>query len=479
MTAYTASSESPPLLHAGAERRPYQAYCVTEASSRAQSPDNLTPLLLGSILLSAHQLDCAGQTRCPEEATPDISLIQTTASSPRHHGGHTISPKTGSKTQEQNRLPNQFSTPSNTISASPNHIARTVTPRGSHSTTLADGTVYDEALSHSRMQRPISLDTATVQQVSRKPLPWRSNHVSIDRLPLRPLLFEATRTRDLDDADLEPRYERHGKDGSKQPPKRSQTSQNLDEEGSHERFPAHDWSRMDIKRPGIEATDYPRLPSRMTTVDNVSLPNDTVPLNDYKRPNRPQRGDILDEHAQFPSSAELYISRDRPSEANDETRAYRRTEPKDAKLQYPFGRRPARFPIAPPSASSQRGVYQQSAEHNDMTPPTPSRSLESSVNTQGGPRPPPWGTYESLEMQRRQRGDFRERAQARLYRNQLDGRPLLYRGYVSTDNVGKDAMRREVEEYRELVLGLYPDLEFDDEAGTGRRACFCYPCVVM
>jgi hypothetical protein len=34
-------------------------------------------------------------------------------------------------------------------------------------------------------------------------------------------------------------------------------------------------------------------------------------------------------------------------------------------------------------------------------------------------------------------------------------------------------MRREVEEYKAQVLRVYPDMEFDGEAGKGGRECAC------
>jgi hypothetical protein len=52
----------------------------------------------------------------------------------------------------------------------------------------------------------------------------------------------------------------------------------------------------------------------------------------------------------------------------------------------------------------------------------------------------------------------------------------VYQKSISTDSLGKDPLR-EVEEYREQILGVYPDMEFNDEAGRGDRRWCC--CVLM
>ncbi|CAO2653169.1 Nn.00g025800.m01.CDS01 [Neocucurbitaria sp. VM-36] len=457
-------NESSPSFHDGPKRRPYQPYCVTEASSRAQSPDVLTPLPLRILPPRTEEYDCGAQNRCPAESTPNIPLSQHAASSIKPHDSVAISPKTESKCRGQNPLPNRVSPSGNTTSANPNHITQAVTPRGSHSIASSDATVCNETPSHPRMQWPVSPDTATAQQVSRKPLPGHSNYVGIDHLPPQHLSLWTNKTRVLGYAEFEPRDEGLDKHELRQPPMQPRTSQEVDEDQFNEQILGR---RTDLPTIGI-SIDNPTGPSgQMVTLGyELPSPNSTVPLRKayFKVPSRnSQHSDIMDEHAQFPSSVELYTSSDRLLETNDERMAHRRTQPKDANLRYLFGQRPSRCSNMPPLTPSHCRLNQRS-DHDDMIGPTLPRSLHSSTDTQGGPRPPPWGSYEALEMQRRQRGDFRERVQARMYRSLLDSSPLLYRGSLSTDSFKKAEMRREVEEYRELVLGLYPDMEFNEEA---------------
>jgi hypothetical protein len=77
-------------------------------------------------------------------------------------------------------------------------------------------------------------------------------------------------------------------------------------------------------------------------------------------------------------------------------------------------------------------------------------------------------------MQRRCRGDTRERDDTRKYR---DSASSIHKGLQATESSGPEIMRREVSEYREQVLRLYPDMEFDGRAGEGEREWCC--CGVM
>lgn len=125
----------------------------------------------------------------------------------------------------------------------------------------------------------------------------------------------------------------------------------------------------------------------------------------------------------------------------------------------------------PPRTPGQIRLYR----HAQSNPNPDSRSVtqcinQSSATLQVGPRSPPWGSYHTLEMQRRQRGETRERTQALMYRR------LQSTQRLDDDGYGKSRMRREVDEYREQVLGVYPDMEFNREAGkSGVEYC----CILM
>ncbi|KAF1843066.1 uncharacterized protein K460DRAFT_287596, partial [Cucurbitaria berberidis CBS 394.84] len=190
-------SESLPLLHNLADRRPYQPYCVTEASSRAQSPELLTPKPLRIIKSCARELDGDEQTQHSRDDVLDMLPARSAASSPGQQDSLIILPKTGSKSKRNPSLSNRISQLGNTKTASPNYIAQAVTPRGSHTLASLDEAVYDETLSHPWVQRPRSLYIATSQQVIRKPLPWRSGHAGMDYHPLPPLPYDTTATPEL------------------------------------------------------------------------------------------------------------------------------------------------------------------------------------------------------------------------------------------------------------------------------------------
>jgi hypothetical protein len=75
-------------------------------------------------------------------------------------------------------------------------------------------------------------------------------------------------------------------------------------------------------------------------------------------------------------------------------------------------------------------------------------------------------------MQRRGRGDAREREDARQFR--------LRAAAGKTLDLKESLVRMEVEGYREQVLMVYPDMAFDGSAAErakGRDCCWC--CVMM
>jgi hypothetical protein len=66
--------------------------------------------------------------------------------------------------------------------------------------------------------------------------------------------------------------------------------------------------------------------------------------------------------------------------------------------------------------------------------------------------------------------DARERDQARKFRSAVTSQS---RSEGSTDSFGQEKMKKEVEEYKEQVMSVYPDMAFDGSAGKGGRSCCC------
>lgn len=90
-----------------------------------------------------------------------------------------------------------------------------------------------------------------------------------------------------------------------------------------------------------------------------------------------------------------------------------------------------------------------------------------------GPRPPPWGSIETLEVARRERGDARKRADTVALRGRQKIAPSRDLQSALGQSAGTSHLRKEIEAYREQVLRVYPDMKFDGEAGKGGRECWC------
>ncbi|KAH7555190.1 hypothetical protein BM1_06813 [Bipolaris maydis] len=117
-----------------------------------------------------------------------------------------------------------------------------------------------------------------------------------------------------------------------------------------------------------------------------------------------------------------------------------------------------------PETTFQRRLHQDGMEplRQDRTHSRlhPVPSLHSSTYVQNGPRPPPWGSYDDLALQRRQRQQRNERRG----RARDETRNLVRETTSSVEDPG-EGLSREVNEYREQILSVYPDMEFDGHAG--------------
>ncbi len=144
---------------------------------------------------------------------------------------------------------------------------------------------------------------------------------------------------------------------------------------------------------------------------------------------------------------------------------------------------PRPLPPLPPPHQDLQLFSQEALSVNSSTP---SLSLLSSSNRRRGPRPPPWGSYESLEMQRWQRCKFRDRALYRSHQRNIHNQITANSSNIgsfghefqSADSLCENPMKREVQMYKEQVLSMYPDMEFEENAGAGMGRCY-YCCVVM
>jgi hypothetical protein len=467
--------------------RLYQAYCVTEASSRPPSPDTLIPppLRIRPSTAREREIDTRySLSKSILDRTTTIVDQDTNLAMPPEEANVGDGPPASS---------NDKLSSGNTILADRHHIAQAVTPRGRNPLKTTETKTYDATPSHFRMQQIAPKYVATSIAYQRKALPQNNSNSGMDHHPLPPLPIEIAPTACFDDPIVESQtLQSHG-DFSEQTWQEPEfRSQSRNASPISERFSNNSRNSLGLNIPainapsGVELLNAPKasaIPSInlhprgfQTQYEDVSTPHSSL---------RPQPRNVGPRQSQLESSEELYISRGLLSEMEDDRCAHRRTQPKDAKLKYQFGRRPSvRLdnipPPIPPHVTLPKSLsvippkndneYSRSNYyvHQPLLPPY----LD--THTSPGPRPPPWGSHDDLELKRQTRSDAREREDARKYRLTADSGSSDYKGSDSTVSLPENPLRREVEEYREQVLRLYPDLEFDGSAGQdGRSCCFC------
>lgn len=484
-----------PLLSTNIRSR-YQAYCATEVSSRPSSPDTLTPgpLHIQSSLIEKRDVE--------PDTERQTNVTQPPATSTEYQEDLATLSKRKNQCYEQRFSTNESPTSRHSELGIDNHIAQAVTPRGSHPLAGSQTPVYNRTPSHSRMQPIRQIHVPTSQPIPRKPVLQHENEAYMDRHPLPPLPAEIPVENNLVQPEILSL-------------KRPISNEEVLTEATQSR-PRLTWTVWGIptRRPVVPAHHSGEISPRSATI-----PADTVPLSgSHSRSVTPEAesqhrgvmvpnndalcrvastkhkpGGLINEHAQFPSSVELYTPRGLFLDLEDDRRAHRRTQPKDTKLRYQFGQRPSPHSPSPPRVPARRQLSESlqrlaSSESHGQTDchdyynlKSQTESFNSFTEAQLGPRPPPWGSYDNLEMQRRSRGDLREREEARKYRMIMDGSSTvsLHITSGSEDGFIKNPWRREVEEYREQVLHLYPDMEFDGTAGNGGRMWWCWGCVIM
>ncbi len=201
---------------------------------------------------------------------------------------------------------------------------------------------------------------------------------------------------------------------------------------------------------------------------------------------------LLENYKQAPSSASSSTSSNESESVDDILAAFPRppelhgTDITDQHTHCPVDTyNPFIAPPLPPPPPPHQDLRLFSQETLSLNSSTPSLSLPSSPNRRRGPRPPPWGSYESLEMQRWQRCKFRDRALHRSHQRNIHNQITANcssigsfgHEFQSTDSLCENPMKREVQMYKEQVLSMYPDMEFEENAGAGIGRCYC--CVVM
>ncbi|KAJ8108962.1 hypothetical protein OPT61_g7807 [Boeremia exigua] len=488
-------------LDAATEAKPpYQAYCETITSSRPQSPEvfttppthsepfspvevSQTPTYTARITARKASLSSgstsAVEGACPQEIVAPVAL--------------STSDGNGSKQDVSAR---RISSRGDAVSKSRYHRAsQSITPRGSHFGGTTDSMSRNHTPSLLQVQQAnISPEPPT--RVVTTPTPLRQKRYGrMNCHPLPPLpfsssdtlIYAATDKHDLTKTTINfSRGQMVKKSEQQQGQANVLHSARADLDASHSVLPAlshdiilanatagHERPRSKASRRTVTFADDTTISSRSSSPDRHS--------QILERPLRQSRS--FSSEAQVPSSLRLCRSYDSlldasiVTEIDTKTHASRRTTPKDFQHRYVFGQRP------PPRMSSSSNLGRLCSPHYNprlstskaqyrglATLPRPLRTSVYVDEPQLGPRRPPWGSLDNLEERREKRIDARERDSAKQFRAATLSEATTL---GSTDSFGKEKMKKEVEEYKEQVISVYPDMAFDGSAGKGGRKCCC------
>jgi hypothetical protein len=467
-----APSEALPLLYTTSGRHPYQSYCETVTDS--SSPPRSSGLSLSNSILRSRtpSLDFAfdSQQREPNEAYQNILPVLSAASSPGRYVDDVPLLKTGSGSKRQTSSPNRKQRSSDTTTGSPNHITPAVTPRGSHLLARYKVTAYDRTPSHPRMQQMKPSNGATVRTIPWKPIEREKNYAvtKYHPLPLLPLRTFAVH-------DGYARLSDTGHEVAIRAQEKTSTGERLEYPREDEPPPLPKHSDRYVKRRPLPAPPIDYSPPSPSKYPGLT----PSPRNDYIRDSsRSHRRNILNHQAQLPLSAELYEPCGLLPEPEDDRQARRRTQPKETTLRYQFGDRPPRVADVPLSKPSRLDLFREQTDAFLYASPDQGSTLTPSIYSlayiQTGPRPPPWRSYEDLEMQRLQRGDQREGEHVPRHRVAMDSRSTLQQDH-STESFGlKPSIV--VEQFERQIEREFPD-GLGGQAARSESDWCC--CVIM
>jgi hypothetical protein len=450
-TITDAPDEALPLINDTSEWRTYQAYCESVVDS--SSPPRSSGLSFSESIPRSRkpslQLTLDPQPSRSLAIEHNASPVLSAASSPQRYSGSATLLKTGKETKRQTVFSNRRALPRNTTTGKVNHITRAVTPRGSHSLARFKVTAYDRPPSHPRMQRMESSNSPTARTIPRKPLQQSSQYAETGYRP-RPLLpLRASAVQDgtqlHHETQNEPLLELSQ---SQHYAQAAQRGREKDYTSGEESPPPPEHNEHFIFRRPLPSLPYdcseasqPKQSDTFKEEDSLYTALTSLPRLTYIRsPSRSPCNHSLNDPTQLRSSADLYEPRGLLPELEEETRA-RRTELKETSLKYQFGEYPPRDADLLPPKPSRRDIFRPQTEYflNADSDPTrasaPAPSILSSTDVQNGPRPPPWGSYKDLEMQRLQRGDRREVEHLRRHRLTPDSMSTLQKDH-STESLG-------------------------------------------
>lgn len=470
-TVHGDSCDLSPLLSTHLERRPYQAYCVSVTSSRPSSPQSLLSLPLH---IKHRQIDLIlPDQRKRKEENDQIRLSNCTmTTSARNDKDISANFPAGGTSEEQTnwtRAPNEENDVHEVVSMNSNHITQPITQYGNHFLARLESVACNEAL------RPLANSHPILNQIGELLSdPQHSGRkFCVTQLigPNRPLpLLPLGQSRDT----------RSTIDKSTELPNIQQeldTASFADLHDSPRCFPDRSLAYEDEIRNDCrihagynpsQSLQYFRIP--------VSDFGETVSVTDSE-------GDS-GTHVYFSCTTSI-IQPDTQSSALEDSLMQNSSSARPVfnhKLM-PGGRELSSNAIACPTISpyefapNQIFPGQRSKPYEYIRHDRSDSCLLPPRQTRLGPRSPPWKSLEKLQEERKHRSDARERADISIHRNDPDTSASLKSKNGSTDDLGNLMMRREVEDYRNQVLKLYPDITFESRAAYDDKGCCS--CTIM
>lgn len=483
---------------------PYQAYCETVSSSRPQSPDVFTTPPTHSEPF--HSIQVSQKPTYTARITTRKATVSnvTTNASVVTRSQQTAAPTVlpiSNTIRDQDVPASQISTRGDTVLANRYHtVSRSTTPRGSHLGGNVDPMSRNRTRSLSQIQQANihpgpKPQLITSQTPLRQKRYGRMNYHPLPPLPPSPPDTPIYTASDKQELGREPVNFSRGETTRKPAQQQGQVNVNvsrLSRANLHGALPAlptinlhdvnlanatggHERPQSKASRRTVTFADDATQSSRSSSPDHHNNVHDRTLRQSKSFSFEPQLQSSLRLYRSYDSllSAGMIAEND----AASRTHASRRTAPKDFKHKYAFGQRPTSRMAPPPGLGRTSNPHYNprlstsKAQYRGLaTLPRPLPSSLRVVEPQTGPRHPPWGSLDNLEERRGKRVDARERDQVKQFRAATLSEATTL---GSLDSFGREKMKKEVEEYKEQVMSVYPDMTFDGNAGKGGRSCCC------
>lgn len=491
-----------PAVFAVETKTPYQAYCETVSSSRPQSPDVFTTPPTHSEPFqpaqSPKKLTYIARITTRRATVSSVVTSSSEAIGSEENAAPTTLP-TSSKICDQSTPACQVPLQGDTAAASRYHtVSRSTLPRGSHSGGTAESTSRNRTPSLSQVQQANIYPAPTTPTITKRTPLRQKRYGRMNCHPLPPLpppppvtpLYAPSDKQDLGEQTINfSRGEIKKKSALQQMQVkvRHQPRANLYSPipvlstGNHHDVnlenttAGHERPQSKVSRRTVTFADDATQSSRSSSPDHHNHVHDRTLRQSKSLSIGPQTHSSLRLYRSYDSLLGAGILPE--DDVSSSMHASRRTAPKDFNHRYAFGQRPISRLAPPPTLGRTNNsnynprLSTSKAQYRGLaTLPRPLPDSLRVADPQIGPRQPPWGSLGNLEERRERRVDARERRQVKQFRAATLSEATTL---GSTDSFGREKMKKEVEEYKEQVMSVYPDMAFDGNAGKGGRSCCC------